>query len=38
MFGQTLEGIDSQKVEQLVAEERWTASWHTSVDKVKQLY
>ena len=38
MFGQTLESIERQKEEQQIAEERWTDSWHTSVEKVKQLY
>ncbi|XP_077986671.1 coiled-coil domain-containing protein 180-like [Glandiceps talaboti] len=37
-FHKNLQNIAEQKEEQVIAEDRWTDNWHTSVEKVKTLY
>ncbi|KAH3795792.1 hypothetical protein DPMN_149353 [Dreissena polymorpha] len=37
-FEATLQEIEEEKQRLLVAEQRWTDSWNTSVQKVKMLY
>jgi len=37
-FESTLQSIENSRQQHLVAEQRWTDSWHSSVQKVKNLY